>query len=409
MLNLWRKELKQNICKIVIGVILLLITFTFSTGQELNKSQVALSKSNIPVIKSLSTKTLKKTNGTNSYVVDYWPIYWSWYMDYTGQPTTSQQYFQNPRLVNGGWHFEMFYHFQISSDDSFKNIIFADSMVQDRYNYYKWPVFTKKWMDTLGTARPLLDTTYYMTRDSSWVRYDVPLFVRVNARWLMFDTTFFWFGHYLPEYKLWYDSPEYSISPWSVTTEFIMPKPLPVELIFFTSEQDRNRVILRWKTATETDCYGFYVDKKTIITPWENIGFVQGHGTTHIHREYSFVDNNPNIYTTNYYRLKQLGNNGFVEDLWTTEINMITDLSYPYPNPADGQITISLVIINPGNITVKIYDIKGNLMNIPVNDIYYTTGKYYIEINTLNYSSGIYLYDLLIGSRHTTNKFIVMH
>ncbi len=92
---------------------------------------------------------------------------------------------------------------------------------------------------------------------------------------------------------------------------------VPVELISFTADIINNTVKLQWKTATETNNYGFEIERNKLIdksyqTEWERIGFVEGNGTTTEEENYSFTDENldPGRYK---YRLKQIDLDGSFE------------------------------------------------------------------------------------------------
>ncbi len=78
---------------------------------------------------------------------------------------------------------------------------------------------------------------------------------------------------------------------------------LPVELASFTATVNDNEVRLSWQTATETNNGGFEIER--LQDSWQNVGFVEGHGTTTNEQNYSFIDKNlsPGKYQ---YRLKQI-------------------------------------------------------------------------------------------------------
>lgn len=88
--------------------------------------------------------------------------------------------------------------------------------------------------------------------------------------------------------------------------------PLPVELTSFShSVVDRN-VSLKWATATETNNFGFDVERKVFDSNWGRIGFVEGKGTTTKSQQYGYVD--ANVAKGHYeYRLKQVDLDGAFE------------------------------------------------------------------------------------------------
>ena len=85
---------------------------------------------------------------------------------------------------------------------------------------------------------------------------------------------------------------------------------LPIELTYFKGENIDNQNKLTWQTASEKNNHGFHIEKSTNGTDWEEIGFVQGNGTTTEVSNYEFVDNLDfpsleDLESLNYYRLKQ--------------------------------------------------------------------------------------------------------
>ncbi|RMF60593.1 MAG: hypothetical protein D6743_14740, partial [Calditrichaeota bacterium] len=88
---------------------------------------------------------------------------------------------------------------------------------------------------------------------------------------------------------------------------------VPVELVSFTAAADGNDVKLAWVTATETDNFGFDIERRgESEATWKKVGFVAGKGTTANPSRYSFVDRAlpPGKYD---YRLKQIDFDGTYE------------------------------------------------------------------------------------------------
>ena len=55
---------------------------------------------------------------------------------------------------------------------------------------------------------------------------------------------------------------------------------VPVELTSFKASTVNGNVNLTWSTATETNNKGFQVERKSADGQYQNIAFVNGHGTT---------------------------------------------------------------------------------------------------------------------------------
>ncbi|MDX2361121.1 MAG: hypothetical protein QNK23_09960 [Crocinitomicaceae bacterium] len=88
---------------------------------------------------------------------------------------------------------------------------------------------------------------------------------------------------------------------WSFTGTGIA---LPIELGSFTARHTGREVEVDWLTISEINNDYFTVQRTVDGLSYEDIGFVEGAGTTQERQEYSFVDYNP-FKGTSYYRLKQ--------------------------------------------------------------------------------------------------------
>ena len=79
---------------------------------------------------------------------------------------------------------------------------------------------------------------------------------------------------------------------------------IPIELVNFSCSVVGGKVLLNWKTATETNNFGFEIEREAANNSWSKIAFVEGHGTTTREHAYQFEDNpGPGIFR---YRLKQI-------------------------------------------------------------------------------------------------------
>ena len=106
---------------------------------------------------------------------------------------------------------------------------------------------------------------------------------------------------------------------------------LPVELVFFQATvTNDNKVLLEWLTATETNNYGFEVQRKVFSqqsavsnNEFEKIGFVTGNGNSSSTKNYSYVDNTLSGGSQFAYRLKQIDNNGTFSYSSIQEVELI--------------------------------------------------------------------------------------
>jgi hypothetical protein len=187
-------------------------------------------------------------------------------------------------------------------------------------------------------------------------------------------------------------------------------QPVPVELVFFTATVIKSDVNLNWSTATETNNSGFAVERKTQNSDWQQIGFVKGNGTTTNNSFYSFTDN-VNTSAKYSYRLKQIDLDGSTNysNVVEAEVNTISEfsLNQNYPNPFNPVTKISFTIPQQSNVKLTVYNMLGEKVVELVNEVK-SAGKYNIEFNGNNLSSGTYIYRLVAGSFISTRKMILL-
>jgi hypothetical protein len=82
-------------------------------------------------------------------------------------------------------------------------------------------------------------------------------------------------------------------------------------------------------------------------------------------------------------------------------------LSQNYPNPFNPTTKIDFTLPNSGDITIEIYNIRGQKVAVLVNE-YKKAGKYTVEFNATGLASGMYFYRMISRDFMVTNKMIVM-
>ena len=186
---------------------------------------------------------------------------------------------------------------------------------------------------------------------------------------------------------------------------------LPVELTSFFAVLNGTTAILNWKTSTEVNSYGFEIEKSNDNNDFSKIGFVQGFGNSNSPKTYSFSDKNVTP-GCNYYRLKQIDNNGQYKYSSVIEINRnITiskfELSQNYPNPFNPSTIINYELPKSGFVSLIVYDITGREVSTLVNQTQ-EAGKYSLTFNGSNLASGIYFYQLRSGSFNSIKKLMLI-
>lgn len=83
------------------------------------------------------------------------------------------------------------------------------------------------------------------------------------------------------------------------------------------------------------------------------------------------------------------------------------DLSNNYPNPFNPSTTIKVTLVKNGQMSLKIYNVLGQLVNV-VDQGYKTTGEYIYNVSMDRFASGVYFYTLQQGSNMITRKMILL-
>ena len=191
-------------------------------------------------------------------------------------------------------------------------------------------------------------------------------------------------------------------------------EPLPVELSSFSAVQLGTSVLLKWKTETEINNFGFDVERagetNGSLQNWNKIGFVAGNGNSNSPKDYSFTDNPP-AGSQYHYRLKQIDSDGQFEysEVISVDFNIPNQyaLHQNYPNPFNPATNITYNIPVDGNVSVKVYDILGNEVAVVINDNQ-KAGVYTIPFYADKLASGIYICKMSSGSFNSTVKMMLI-
>lgn len=198
---------------------------------------------------------------------------------------------------------------------------------------------------------------------------------------------------------------------------------LPVQLASFTARINQGGgVRLDWRTLSEINNYGFYVERRLSSEQSYTLlpnSFQPGYGTTNEPRDYFFVDRTvtPGTY---FYRLRQQDFDGTIH---LTEPITITygvtsagnepaprefSLKQNYPNPFNPTTEIKFSVENTARATLEIYNLLGQKVATLFDDVA-EAGQYYrVQLNAANFASGMYLYRLQSGARTDLKKMLLL-
>jgi hypothetical protein len=86
------------------------------------------------------------------------------------------------------------------------------------------------------------------------------------------------------------------------------------------------------------------------------------------------------------------------------------DLSQNYPNPFNPTTNIKFSLPEPGNISIKVYDVTGREVNTLIENQYFESGSHEIGFNGSQLASGAYFYRIVAanGKFHQVKKMMLI-
>ncbi len=204
---------------------------------------------------------------------------------------------------------------------------------------------------------------------------------------------------------------------------------LPIQLALFTANvQNAHDVNLQWTTISETNNYGFYVERKAQHeSSFQTVSdLIPGAGTSLEEHTYNWTDGN--IHPATYvYRLRQMDLNGDVS--YSNEIRVVVSgvldagnavelprefsLKQNYPNPFNPSTVIRYQLpVGQDNIlsyrvSLKVYNMLGEVVATLVDGVM-EAGYKSAELSASQLASGVYFYTLRAGNFTETKKLLLL-
>ena len=197
--------------------------------------------------------------------------------------------------------------------------------------------------------------------------------------------------------------------------------PLPIQLASFAGAvQSGHTVLLSWSTASETNSYGFEIQKSAAPAgPFASIpgSFVKGHGTTTAPESYTYTDADPGTAPV-YYRLKQLDLDGTFRYSDGIEVDPASgiaggefptefSLAQSYPNPFNPTTTIRYGIPAKAHVKLEVFTTLGQRVATLVDENE-DAGYHDVKFNAAGLASGAYFYAITAGEYRATKKLALV-
>jgi len=180
----------------------------------------------------------------------------------------------------------------------------------------------------------------------------------------------------------------YAGGPWHTSAI-----PLPVELASFDAKRDGDGAVLRWKTASETNNAGFAVEHAIGSGDFEQVGWVDGVGTTTEAQTYQFVAEDLSA-GTHRFRLKQedLDGSTSLSDVVKVDVRPEGPIAIKsvVPNPVRQTSTLRFTAQESGSVTVGLYDVLGRQVKTLHKGRVSAGQSQKVSVNASSLTSGVY-------------------
>jgi len=205
---------------------------------------------------------------------------------------------------------------------------------------------------------------------------------------------------------------------------------LPVELSFFTAENQSGGVLLSWRTESEFENLGFVISRKlkvqssklddesAVIASYLTNTELEGNGSSSTAHNYFYTDTDVQPGVTYVYRLSDIAFDGTVTVLRELTVDYAaalpeeTGITSIAPNPFNPVTTIRYAIAKEGRITVRVIDLTGRTAAELVNATQ-APGIYTVTWNATTNDgrplvSGSYFLVMDAGPERFTQKMILI-
>jgi hypothetical protein len=168
---------------------------------------------------------------------------------------------------------------------------------------------------------------------------------------------------------------------------------LPVKLKSFTAQAKGNQISLKWSTAEEVNNRAFNIERSTTARNWTPIQTIAAKGEA---ADYSALDGTP-APGDNFYRLQSVDIDGKTEYSNVVKVSRGRSLTaYISPNPANGQVTVSLSTATTEALHLQLVSSSGQV----VKEARYATGTSLVQFGLKGIAPGVYT--LLLRNNNTT-------
>jgi len=185
---------------------------------------------------------------------------------------------------------------------------------------------------------------------------------------------------------------------------------VPVELTSFDAIARDGEVLLEWKTATETNVLGFYVERGDVRSD-----LLQAAGNSEVENVYTYVDKSLDNGVTYSYNLITVDMDGKevvanAEPVSATpmaHVPTVFALHQNYPNPFNPVTEIKYDVPKSSHVTLKVYNVLGAEVATLV-DGDQKANFYTVSWDAKDLASGVYFCTLTTGDFKAVKKMVLL-
>jgi hypothetical protein len=173
--------------------------------------------------------------------------------------------------------------------------------------------------------------------------------------------------------------------------------PLPISLTSFVAEKTGDtEATLTWKTASEINNKGFFVEKSTDAQNFVDLDFVEGAGNSTATRSYQFKDHE--LVGKAYYRLRQVDFDGTTS--FSPLVVVENETLVVYPNPVQNRLFVSV-----GELAS---DIPARLLNAQGAEVWQgNLNQTQKDLNVSLFARGVYFLHVVQNGKKVVKKIIL--
>lgn len=166
---------------------------------------------------------------------------------------------------------------------------------------------------------------------------------------------------------------------------------LPVKMQEFSANAAGAKVLLKWKTVTETNNDHFEIERsRDGKSNWVSVALVASKGNSLEKQDYSVYDGAP-LNGENYYRLKQVDkdNNASLSNIRLVKMDLVKPAVKVFPNPVQGGNIFLLVENYAGkNVSLRLISMSGEVIFSHIMTVQ-ASGQYKLPL-TVKPAAGVY-------------------